>query len=135
MVTDTRIVFLCVANAGRSQMAAAFARDMAGEAVEVHSGGSNPAAELDQTAVAAMAEVGIDIGGQTPRRWTTEIVASADTVITMGCGDTCPVFPGVRYEDWEVGDPAGRSIDDVRAIRDDIRSRVANLLDGIEPRR
>ena len=122
------VVFLCVHNAGRSQMAAAWTRHLGGDAVEVFSGGSNPATEVNPAAVAAMAEAGIDISVETPRPWTDEIVGAADVVVTMGCGDTCPVFPGVRYEDWELEDPARLPLERVRAIRDDIRDRVEDLL-------
>lgn len=122
------VLFLCIHNAGRSQMAAGFTRHLGGDGVSVFSGGSEPADEVNPSAVAAMAEVGIDITDQTPRHWTDDGVAQADVVITMGCGDTCPVFPGVRYIDWELEDPAGRSIEGVRPIRDDIEHRVRALL-------
>lgn len=123
-----RIVFLCVHNAGRSQMAAGWAGHLGGGRVEVFSGGSDPAAEVDPAAVAAMAEAGVDIAASRPRHWTDEVVGSADVVVTMGCGDTCPVFPGVQYEDWEVPDPAGLNVAAVRPIRDEIRARVTDLL-------
>ena len=123
-----RIVFLCVHNAGRSQMAAALARHHGGDRVEVFSGGSDPAASVNAVAVEAMAEVGIDMATARPQRWTDDVVAGADVVITMGCGDTCPVFPGVRYEDWPLDDPAGQAIDAVRPIRDEIEKRVRGLL-------
>ena len=123
-----RIVFLCVHNAGRSQMAAGWARHLGGDGVEVFSGGSDPAATVNPAAVAAMAEVGIDVSSAEPARWTDEIVAAADVVVTMGCGDECPFFPGVRYEDWALQDPAGLPVEDVRPIRDDIRDRVGDLL-------
>lgn len=123
-----RIVFLCVHNAGRSQMAAALARHHGGDRVEVFSGGSDPAASVNAVAVEAMAEVGIDMATARPQRWTDDVVAGADVVITMGCGDTCPVFPGVRYEDWPLDDPAGQTIDAVRPIRDEIEERVRGLL-------
>lgn len=123
-----RIVFLCVHNAGRSQMAAALARHHGGDRVEVFSGGSDPAASVNAVAVEAMAEVGIDMATARPQRWTDDVVAGADVVITMGCGDTCPVFPGVRYEDWPLDDPAGQDIDAVRPIRDEIETRVRGLL-------
>ena len=122
------IVFLCVHNAGRSQMAAGWARHLGGDGVEVFSGGSDPAAAVNPAATAAMAEVGIDIAGASPQRWTDEIVKAADVVVTMGCGDTCPFFPGVRYEDWELTDPAGLPVDQVRPIRDEIGRRVEELL-------
>lgn len=123
-----KVVFLCVHNAGRSQMAAAWFRYLAGDRAEVSSGGSDPAGEVNPAAVAAMAEVGIDIAHRRPGRWTDDIVRDADVVVTMGCGDTCPVFPDVRYVDWELDDPAGRSVDEVRPIRDEIERRVRGLL-------
>lgn len=122
------VVFLCVHNAGRSQMAAAWLRYLVGDAAEVASGGSDPASEVNPVAVEAMAEAGIDMSGAAPRAWTDEIVRAADVVITMGCGDVCPVFPGTRYEDWEVPDPAGRSLGEVRPIRDEIERRVRDLV-------
>lgn len=126
-----RVVFLCVHNAGRSQMAAGFARHLGGDRLSVFSGGSDPAAEVNPAAVAAMAETGIDIEAQVPARWTDEIVSAADVIITMGCGDSCPIFPGTRYEDWPVPDPAGQSVADVRPIRDEIEQRVRRLLDEL----
>ena len=122
------IVFLCIHNAGRSQMAAGWARHLGGDSIDVFSGGSSPAAKVNPSAVAAMAEAGVDISAQTPRAWTDDIVASADVVVTMGCGDECPFFPGVQYEDWPLDDPAGMGVDTVRPIRDEIRSRVEDLL-------
>jgi arsenate reductase (thioredoxin) len=129
------VLFLCVHNAGRSQMAAGWMRHLAGNRVEVFSGGSEPASELNAAAVAAMAEKGIDIGRELPQPWADEIVRAADVIVTMGCGDACPVYPGKRYLDWELGDPAGRTVDDVRPIRDDIEQRVRVLMGelGIEP--
>lgn len=129
------VVFLCVHNAGRSQMAAGWMRHLAGDRVEVASGGSDPAAEVNPAAVAAMAEVGIDIAGQRPQRWTEETLRRADVIVTMGCGDACPVYPGTRYLDWELPDPAGRPLEEVRPIRDEIGRRVRELLRelGIEP--
>jgi arsenate reductase (thioredoxin) len=124
----SRILFVCVHNAGRSQMAAGYARTLGGERVEVFSAGSEPADALNPMAVAAMAEEGIDIAGTQPAILTTDAVRAADVVITMGCGDTCPIFPGKRYEDWELTDPAGLGIDEVRPIRDEIRGRVERLL-------
>jgi len=121
-------VFLCVHNAGRSQMAAAWFAELAGDRASVFSGGSDPATEVNPSAVEAMAEVGIDIAGRRPARWTDEIVRDADIVVTMGCGDVCPVFPGVRYVDWQLDDPAGRAVGGVRPIRDDIERRVRALL-------
>lgn len=122
------LVFLCVHNAGRSQMAAGWAQHLAGERVEVFSGGSDPADEVNPAAVAAMAEVGIDVSSTPPQPWTDEIVKAADVVVTMGCGDACPVFPGIRYEDWELDDPAGLTVEEVRPVRDEIRARVEDLL-------
>ena len=122
------ILFLCVHNAGRSQMAAGLMRHLAGDRVEVFSGGSEPAVEVNQVAVAAMAEVGIDLSTEIPQPWADEIVRAADVVVTMGCGDACPVYPGRRYLDWEVEDPAGQPIEVVRRIRDDLETRVRWLL-------
>ena len=122
------ILFLCVHNAGRSQMASGFARAIGGDAVLVLSGGSEPAESVNLSAVEAMAEVGIDISSQTPHRWTDGDLEVADVVITMGCGDTCPVLPGKRYLDWELEDPAGKGVDEVRPVRDDIERRVRGLL-------
>ncbi len=122
------VIFVCVHNAGRSQMAAGFVRALAGDAVEVRSAGTAPAASLNPTAVAAMAELGIDISDALPSVLTTEAVGASDVVVTMGCGDTCPFVPGRRYEDWPLDDPAGLSIDAVRPIRDAIRERVTTLL-------
>jgi protein-tyrosine-phosphatase len=122
------VVFLCVHNAGRSQMAAAWARALGGDRLEVFSGGSDPASEVNPAAVTAMREVGIDITTEFPKPWTDEIIRAADTVITMGCGDACPIFPGKRYEDWEVADPAGELVERVRPIRDEIEGRVKELL-------
>lgn len=130
-----RVVFLCVQNAGRSQMAAAWMARLAGDAVEVRSGGSAPALAVHPAVVDAMAEVGIDLGAAGPRRWSADDLSGADVVVTMGCGDECPVVPGVRYLDWAVNDPSDASTDEVRAIRDDIRGRVEELMAtlGITP--
>lgn len=122
------VLFVCVHNAGRSQMAAGFLRDIAGNRVEVRSAGSMPADEINPIAVAAMAELGIDITAEAPKVLTTEAVQASDVVITMGCGDACPFFPGKRYEDWKLDDPAGQGIDAVRPIRDDIRERIEQLV-------
>ncbi|MDN3477480.1 arsenate reductase ArsC [Curtobacterium sp. APC 4022] len=122
------VLFVCVHNAGRSQMAAGFLRAIAGDRVDVFSAGSEPADQVNQVAVAAMHEVGIDIVGQTPAILTTDAVRHADVVVTMGCGDACPVFPGKRYEDWELTDPAGLPLEAVRPIRDDVRGRVERLV-------
>ncbi len=128
MTSRPEILFLCVHNAGRSQMAAAFAREIGGEAVVVRSGGSDPAERLNPAVVAAMLEKGMDISSEAPRALTREMVVAVDVVVTMGCGDACPVFPGKRYIDWELSDPAGRSVDEVRVIRDDIEERVRHLI-------
>lgn len=122
------VTFLCVHNAGRSQMAAAWTRHLAGEGVRVLSGGSEPADAVNPIAVAAMAEVGIDIGDATPHRWVDEEIREAEVVVTMGCGDECPYFPGKRYLDWDLTDPSGLSLEAVREIRDEIEVRVRGLL-------
>jgi protein-tyrosine-phosphatase len=122
------VLYVCVHNAGRSQMAAAYTRHLSGGAVEVRSAGSEPADQVNPAAVAAMAEEGIDITAETPKILTTDAVQLSDVVITMGCGDTCPIYPGKRYEDWELEDPAGKGVESVRPIRDEIRSRVLTLL-------
>jgi len=122
------VLFLCVHNAGRSQMAAGFLRHLAGDRVEVYSGGSDPGVEVNAAAVTAMGEVGIDIAGEFPKPWTDEIARAADVIVTMGCGDACPVYPGKRYEDWELDDPAGQPLEFVRGVRDDIRGRVERLM-------
>jgi arsenate reductase (thioredoxin) len=125
------VLFLCVHNAGRSQMALGWFDHLAAGRALAGSGGSEPADEINPAAVAAMAEVGIDISGERPKPWTDELVRAADVVVTMGCGDACPVFPGKRYEDWELDDPAGRPLDEVRRIRDEIGARVRRLLDRL----
>ena len=122
------VLFLCTHNAGRSQMAMGFFTHLAGDAAVAWSGGSEPGNEVNPAAAQAMAEVGIDISGEYPKPWTDEIVQAADVVITMGCSDACPVFPGRRYEEWVLDDPAGQDVDDVRPIRDDIEERVRRLL-------
>ena len=122
------VLFLCVHNAGRSQMALGWFTALAGDRATAWSGGSEPADQVNPAAVAAMAEVGIDISKEHPKRWTDEIVQAADVVITMGCGDACPFYPGTRYEDWELEDPAGQGVDAVRPIRDEIEQRVRTLL-------
>jgi len=129
------VLFVCVHNAGRSQMAAAYLTHLSAGRVEVRSAGSEPADQVNPSAVEAMAEEGIDITAETPKILTTEAVKDSDVVITMGCGDTCPIFPGKRYEDWELEDPAGKGVDSVRPIRDDIKARILNLLEelGVEP--
>lgn len=126
--TKPSVLFVCVHNAGRSQMAAGFLRDIAGDRIEVRSAGSMPADQINPTAVEAMGELGIDITAEQPKVLTTEAVQASDVVITMGCGDACPFFPGKRYEDWKLEDPAGQGIDAVRPIRDDIRARIQQLV-------
>jgi len=130
---DTRpiVLFLCTHNAGRSQIALGYFREMAGDRAIAWSGGSEPGSAINPAAVAAMAEVGIDISTEFPKPWTDEIVRAADVVVTMGCGDACPVFPGKRYEDWSLADPQGLTVEDVRPIRDEIRGRVAGLLHSL----
>ncbi|GLF96557.1 arsenate reductase ArsC [Streptomyces yaizuensis] len=125
------VLFVCVHNAGRSQMAAAFLTRLAGDRVEVRSAGSAPADTVNPAVVAAMAEAGIDISAETPKILTVDAVRASDVVITMGCGDTCPVFPGTTYLDWTLDDPAGQGTDAVRPIRDDIEQRVRELLTGL----
>jgi arsenate reductase len=129
------VLFVCVHNAGRSQMAAGFLRALAGDAVEVLSAGSEPKDQINPVAVQAMSEAGIDIADQAPKVLTVDAVRESDVVITMGCGDACPIFPGKRYEDWELDDPAGQGIDAVRPIRDDIRARVETLIAELLPER
>ena len=125
------IMFVCVHNAGRSQMAAGFMRELGGDRVEVLSAGSAPKDSINPVAVDAMAEIGIDIADQKPKILTPESVQQSDVVITMGCGDACPYYPGKRYEDWKLDDPAGQGIESVRAIRDEIKARVVALLSEI----
>ncbi|SFO35794.1 MULTISPECIES: arsenate reductase ArsC [Actinomadura] len=127
------VLFVCVHNAGRSQMAAAYLTHLAGDRVEVRSAGSEPADQVNPAVVAAMAEEGIDVSAETPKILTVDAVQASDVVITMGCGDTCPVFPGKRYLDWTLDDPAGQGVDAVRPIRDEIRKRVENLLGELRP--
>ncbi|MGO2748104.1 arsenate reductase ArsC [Microbacterium sp.] len=127
-MTTPSVLFVCVHNAGRSQMAAGFLRDIAGDRIEVRSAGSMPAEQINPTAVEAMGELGIDITAEQPKVLTTDAVQASDVVITMGCGDACPIFPGKRYEDWELDDPAGQGLDAVRPIRDDIRARIEKLV-------
>ncbi|WP_018501249.1 arsenate reductase ArsC [Parafrankia discariae] len=127
------VLFVCVHNAGRSQMAAGWLTHLAAGRIEVRSAGSLPADQINPTAVAAMSEVGIDIAAEAPKILTVDAVRASDVVITMGCGDACPVFPGTRYEDWRLDDPAGQGIDAVRAIRDAIRVRVERLIGGLLP--
>jgi arsenate reductase len=126
------VLFLCVHNAGRSQMAMGFFRHLAGDGAIAWSGGSEPASQINPAAVEAMRERGIDISGEFPKPWTDEVVRAADVVVTMGCGDACPIFPGKRYEDWVLDDPAGLGVEAVRPIRDEIERRVRRLLDQLE---
>lgn len=126
------VLFLCVHNAGRSQMAAGWLRHLAGDRVEVFSGGSNPEQHINPAAVEAMAEVGIDIAAEQPKPWTEDVVRAVDVIVSMGCGDACPVLPGKRYEDWELADPAGQTVDVVREVRDDIHTRVEALVASLD---
>jgi arsenate reductase len=131
-VSKPTVLFVCVHNAGRSQMAAGWLRHLAGDTVEVRSAGSEPANQINPVAVDAMREVGIDITGATPQLLATETVKDSDVVITMGCGDACPIFPGKRYEDWDLTDPAGQPIGVVREVRDDIRTRIEKLITELQ---
>ncbi|MFI7108273.1 arsenate reductase ArsC [Nonomuraea sp. NPDC050227] len=133
MPDQPSVLFVCVHNAGRSQMAAGWLTHLAGDRVEVRSAGSAPAEQVNPVAVEAMAEVGIDITAARPKVLSVDAVQASDVVITMGCGDACPIFPGKRYEDWKLNDPAGQGIDAVRAIRDDIRLQVEKLLGELLP--
>lgn len=135
MSTKPSVLFVCVHNAGRSQMAAGYLTALAGGRIEVLSAGSEPKDQINTVAVEAMAEEGIDIAGNTPKVLTTEAVQASDVVITMGCGDACPFFPGKRYEDWKLDDPAGQGLDAVRPIRDDIKQRVEALIADLLPER
>jgi protein-tyrosine-phosphatase len=125
------ILFLCVHNAGRSQMAAGWAKKLGGDRVDVFSGGSEPADQVNQAVVTAMAEVGVNISGEIPQPWADEIVRAADVIVTMGCGDACPLYPGKRYVDWELDDPFGKTVEEVRPIRDELERRVRGLLDEL----
>jgi len=127
-MTRPTVLFVCVHNAGRSQMAAGFLRDLSGGSIDVLSAGSMPGDQINPVAVEAMAEVGIDIAGEQPKKLSTDAVQASDVVITMGCGDECPYVPGKRYEDWELTDPAGRGIETVREVRDEISTRVRALI-------
>jgi arsenate reductase (thioredoxin) len=133
MSAKPSVLFVCVHNAGRSQMAAGFLSALAGDAIEVRSAGSAPAETVNPAAVAAMAEVGIDIATGNPKILTTEAVEASDVVITMGCGDTCPFFPGKSYRDWVLEDPAGKGVESVRPIRDEIKARVQDLIAELLP--
>jgi arsenate reductase (thioredoxin) len=127
-MTKPAVLFLCTHNAGRSQMAMGFFKHLAGDRATVYSGGSEPADEVNPAAVAAMAEKGIDIAAEQPRRWTKDMLEAADVVVMMGCGDSCPILPGRRYEDWVLPDPAGQALEAIRPIRDQIEQRVEMLL-------
>lgn len=129
--TKPSVLFVCVHNAGRSQMAAGYLRHLAGDLIEVRSAGSMPADQINPTAVEAMREEGVDITAEQPKVLTTEAVQESDVVITMGCGDACPFFPGKRYEDWKLEDPAGQGIEAVRPIRDEIKQRIEGLIDSL----
>jgi arsenate reductase (thioredoxin) len=133
MPETPEVLFVCVHNAGRSQMAAGFLTALADGQIEVRSAGSMPGSQINPVAIQAMAEEGIDLSTQTPKILTTESVQASDVVITMGCGDACPIFPGKRYEDWELEDPAGKGIDTVRRVRDDIKARVQTLIGELLP--
>jgi len=133
MADKPSVLFVCVHHAARSQMAAGYLRHLAGDTIEVRSAGSEPGDRINPVAVQAMAEDGIDIADEQPKILTTEAVKTSDVVITMGCGDTCPYYPGKRYEDWVLDDPAGKGIEVVRPIRDEIRRRVGKLIDELEP--
>jgi protein-tyrosine-phosphatase len=132
-MTKPTVLFVCVHNAGRSQMAAGFLQHLAGDRIEVLSAGSQPAGQVNAVAVEAMAEVGIDLAREVPKVLTDSAVHEADVVVTMGCGDECPYFPGKRYEDWALDDPAGQGIEMVRAVRDEIRRRVEVLVGELAP--
>ena len=127
------VLFLCIHNAGRSQMALGWFEHLAAGRADAFSGGSEPAAHVNPAAVEAMREVGIDIAGETPRKWSESDLHAADVVVTMGCGDTCPFVPGTRYEDWPLDDPAGQPVEFVRRVRDEIRDRVEALLTDLLP--
>jgi arsenate reductase len=133
MADKPSVLFVCVHNAGRSQMAAGYLNQLSGGQIEVRSAGSEPAKKINPVAVQAMAEDGIDIATETPKILTTEAVKASDVVVTMGCGDTCPFYPGKRYEDWVLDDPAGQDINHVRPIRDEIRRRVEQLISELQP--
>ena len=132
--TRPSVLYVCVHNAGRSQMAAAYTHHLSGGAIEVRSAGSAPADQINPAVREAMLEEGIDISAEKPKILTNDAVQASDVVITMGCGDTCPIYPGKRYEDWALGDPAGQGVDAVRPIRDDIKKRVLALIDELGAR-
>jgi arsenate reductase (thioredoxin) len=130
-MTKPTVLFLCTHNAGRSQMAMSFFAQLAGDHATVYSGGSQPADAVNPAALTVMAEKGIALGAAPPKRWTDDMVETADVIVTMGCADTCPIYPGKRYENWELPDPAGQDVEVVRSIRDDIEERVHRLLDHL----
>lgn len=134
MTDKPTVLFVCVHNAGRSQMAAGYLQHLAGDRIQILSAGSQPADQINPIAVEAMAEEGIDIVSERPKVLTTEAVQDSDVVITMGCGDTCPYFPGKRYEDWDLEDPAGQGIEAVRPIRDEIKKRIEELIASLDAR-
>lgn len=133
MTSRPAVLFVCLHNAGRSQMAAGYLAALAGGRIDIRSAGSIPGDQINPIAIQAMAEEGIDISAQRPKVLTTDSVRASDVVVTMGCGDACPIFPGKRYEDWELEDPAGKDIETVRHVRDDIRRRVENLISELLP--
>ena len=135
MAKKPSVLFLCVHNAGRSQIGAGWMRHLAGEAIQVYSAGSSPAEQITPIAVEAMSEIGIDIKNQQPKKWTDEIVREVDVIISMGCGDTCPVYPGKRYIDWEIEDPAGQEIEMIRIVRDQIKQYVQELIVELLPKK
>lgn len=135
MAKKPSVLFLCVHNAGRSQIGAGWMRHLAGEAIQVYSAGSSPAEQINPVAVEAMSEIGIDIKTQQPKKWTDEIVREVDVIISMGCGDTCPVYPGKRYIDWEIEDPAGQEIEMIRIVRDQIKQHVQELIVELLPKK
>ena len=135
MAKKPSVLFLCVHNAGRSQIGAGWMRHLAGEAIQVYSAGSSPAEQINPIAVEAMSEIGIDIKNQQPKKWTDEIVREVDVIISMGCGDTCPVYPGKRYIDWEIEDPAGQEIEMIRIVRDQIKQYVEELIVELLPKK
>ena len=135
MAKKPSVLFLCVHNAGRSQIGAGWMRHLAGEAIQVYSAGSSPAEQINPVAVEAMSEIGIDIKTQQPKKWTDEIVREVDVIISMGCGDTCPVYPGKRYIDWEIEDPAGQEIEMIRIVRDQIKQHVQELIVEFLPKK
>ena len=132
MSDKPRVLFVCVHNAGRSQMAAGWLRHLAGDSVDVFSGGSEPADQTNAAAIEAMAEAGIDISTEYPKPWSDEVARTADVIVTMGCGDACPIYPGKRYEDWELTDPAGQPVEVVREVRDNIERRVRALMASLD---